>query len=84
MGRPIVTTDCPGCRETVREGKNGILVRPKSVEDLADAFCRLCEDAGLREQMGQESLRYCRERFDVSIVNGDMLSILGLKQEGSL
>ena len=84
VGRPIVTTDCPGCRETVREGKNGILVRPKDVDDLTNAFCRLCADAELRERMGQESLRYCRERFDVSIVNGDMLSILGLKQGESL
>lgn len=84
VGRPIVTTDCPGCRETVRNGANGILVRPKNVEDLTNAFGRLCADAELREQMGRESLRYCRERFDVSIVNKDMLSILGLKQEGSL
>lgn len=84
VGRPIITTDCPGCRETVQDGVNGILVRPRNVEDLADAFCRLTEDAALRERMGQESLRYCRERFDVSIVNRDMLSILGLQQEGSL
>ena len=52
-GRPIVTTDVPGCREVVRHGENGLLVAPRAPQALADALRALAEDAGLRIEMGR-------------------------------
>ena len=42
-GRPIITTDVPGCRETVVHKKNGLLVLPKNSELLAEAMISLLE-----------------------------------------
>lgn len=51
-GRPIVTTDMPGCREIVRDGQNGLLVPPREPARLADALARLVGDPALRRQLG--------------------------------
>lgn len=51
-GRPIVTTDAPGCREVVRDGVNGFLTPPRDVGALADAIRRLLQDPALRQQFG--------------------------------
>lgn len=50
-GRAIVTTSTPGCRDFVRDGETGLLVRPNNVEQLADAIVRLAEDAALRGRL---------------------------------
>jgi len=39
MGKPVVTTDMPGCRDAVEDGKNGLLVPPKNSQALAEAIC---------------------------------------------
>ena len=78
MGRPVITTDVPGCRETVRDGENGILVPARDAEALRDAMIRLIEDKGAREHMAQASLRMVRELFDVRKVNQDLLRHFGL------
>lgn len=52
-GRPIVTTDVPGCREIVRDGENGLLVEARNVPALADALAKLLADPELRQQMGR-------------------------------
>lgn len=52
-GRPIVTTDVPGCREVVRDGDNGFLVEVRNSKALADALETLLVDAELRRRMGQ-------------------------------
>ena len=51
-GRPIVTTDVPGCREVVTEGVNGFLVPPQDPKSLATAIDKLLADPDLREKMG--------------------------------
>ena len=38
MGRAVITTDVPGCRETVEHGRNGLLVPARDVRALADAM----------------------------------------------
>jgi glycosyltransferase involved in cell wall biosynthesis len=55
MGKPIVTTQVPGCTETVEDGVNGLLVPARDAEALADAIDRLLSDPDLRRRMGQES-----------------------------
>src|SRR5262249_40107504 len=47
-GRPIVTTDSPGCREVVRDGENGLLVPARDAEALARALAQLIENGPLR------------------------------------
>lgn len=51
-GRPIITTNVPGCRDIVRHGLNGLVVRPKNVSELADAIGQLVNDAGRCREMG--------------------------------
>ncbi|TAN12532.1 MAG: glycosyltransferase family 1 protein [Chitinophagaceae bacterium] len=67
IGRPIVTTDVPGCRECVQNGVNGFLVPVKSAASLAEALEKLIIDPELRLKMGKAS----REK---------MLTELSLKQ----
>ena len=69
IGRPIITTDIPGCRETVVEGKNGYLVEPKSVQSLVYKI-ELFLDLSNKEKaaMGEYSRKIAEERFDVKDV----------------
>jgi len=76
MGRPIITTDVPGCRETVIHDCNGFLVASKSSDSLYEAMLRFVQHPHLIAQFGQESLRMVQEKFDVNHVNQDMLKIL--------
>jgi glycosyltransferase involved in cell wall biosynthesis len=52
-GRPIVTTDAPGCRDLVRDGHEGILVPLRDTEAAARALVELAGDADLRARLGQ-------------------------------
>lgn len=78
FGRPIITTDAPGCRETTRDGINGFLIPPRDVGALVTAMQRLASDAGLRAAFGQASFERCADLFDVEKVNRTMLAHLGL------
>ena len=78
VGRPIVTTNEPGCRETVIEGKNGFLVEAKSVSSLVEAMERFITHPELILQMGLESRKIAEEKYDVNKVNLDMLKIMGI------
>lgn len=77
-GRPVVTTDAPGCRETVVDGVNGFLVAPKDVGSLTAALERFLLDPGLVPSMGAASLELARTKYDVRLVNAEMLGRLGL------
>lgn len=55
VGRPIVTTDVPGCRECVDEGQNGLLVPVQNANQLASALRKLLENEPLRLEMGRAS-----------------------------
>jgi glycosyltransferase involved in cell wall biosynthesis len=78
MGRAIITTDAPGCRQTVRDGETGILVAPRDADALYLAMLRFVEEPGLAERMGPAARRLAEERFDVHAVNADLLSYAGL------
>ncbi len=69
MGRPIITTDVPGCRELVDNGINGFLVEPKNGKALADAclkFLKLSEEE--KRSMSKASYEKCKSQFDVRFV----------------
>ena len=69
MSRPIITTDVPGCRETVIEGKNGFLVPPKDNLKLAAAMLRFINEPSLIAIMGSESRCIAEHKYDVIKVN---------------
>lgn len=74
-GRPIVTTDWPGCRDLVQSGVNGILVPPGDALALADALQRLTEAAEERRAMGRAGRRMAEETFAVGPVNAATLDV---------
>lgn len=78
MGRAIITTDAPGCRETVIQGENGFLVEVKSVTGLVDAMQQFIHKPELIEQMGQRSREIALNKYDVHQVNQHMMTEMGL------
>lgn len=78
MGRPIITTDAPGCRETVIDGENGFLVPVKSVDALVEAMLKFIEDPTLVPRMGKRSREIAEEKYDVHKVNAVMLREMGI------
>jgi glycosyltransferase involved in cell wall biosynthesis len=78
MGRPVVTTNAPGCREPVRHGVNGYLVPPRDVRALAQALQRFIDQPQLMATMGRQSRRLAEERYDVHKVNAVILQTMGL------
>lgn len=75
VGRPIVATDVPGCREIVRDGVNGFLVPPRDPAALARAVRRLVEDPGRRARMGARSREIAVTEFREEIVVEGTLSV---------
>ena len=80
MGRAVITTDAPGCRETVVDGVNGFLVPVRDAVALADAMMRFIRQPELIETMGKASRVLAEERFDVHKVNAIMLAAMGITQ----
>lgn len=76
MARPVVTTDAPGCRDTVEEGVNGFMVPVRDPEALAEAMRRFIEQPELIGRMGAESRRLAEERFNVHQINSVILKTL--------
>lgn len=78
MGRAIITTDAPGCRETVIEGKGGFLVPIKSVDKLVKAMERFIVEPDLAQIMGKQSRKMAERKYDVDKVNAIQLQYMGL------
>lgn len=76
MGRPIITTDTQGCRETVEEGRNGFLVPVGDITALAEKMEWFLNNSESIEKMGQESLKIVSVKFDVRIINAEMTRIM--------
>lgn len=80
MGRAIITTDVPGCRETVHDRVNGLLVPVRNIPALADAMIALAQDAAMRANMGTESRKRALEKYAVEKVNAVLVGGLGLSR----
>lgn len=78
VGRAVITTDVPGCRETVVNEKNGFLVKPWEVDELAERMIYFIENPKQIGIMGNESYHIAREKFDVEKVNQKLIRILEL------
>jgi glycosyltransferase involved in cell wall biosynthesis len=78
MGRPIITTDVPGCRETVDDGFNGFLVKDKDADHLANAMRRFIDNPDLISEFGKASRKVAEKKFDVKKVNETIINTMGL------
>lgn len=78
MGRPIITTDMPGCRETVAAGENGFLIAPRDYKALAAAMEKFLQTPALIAPMGQKSRDLAISKYDVHQVNGVIVRTMGL------
>jgi glycosyltransferase involved in cell wall biosynthesis len=78
MGRPIVTTQVPGCRETVRHGENGYLVPLNNVQALIEAMERFVIHPELIQSMGTRSRQIAIEKYDVHKVNAVIMEAIGI------
>lgn len=78
MGRPVITTNAPGCRETVIDGHNGYLVPVKAVNELAEAMEKFIVEPELINRMGLAARQLAEDKFDVHAVNQVMLAEMGL------
>ncbi|MDH5918570.1 glycosyltransferase, partial [Vibrio splendidus] len=72
-GLPIITTNAPGCRETVIEGFNGFLIPVNDTEQLILKCEQLIKDVDLREHLGSNSRILAERKFDVNLVNKSIL-----------
>ena len=78
-GRPIITTDAPGCRETVVHKKNGLLVPIKDSLALADAMIRLLKEKDETiKKMAKESFLIAKNKFEINKVNRSIIDIMNL------
>ena len=85
MGRAVITTDVPGCRETVEKNSNGMLVPVGDVQSRSDAKVHFIEHPELIVSMGREGRRIAEERYDVRSVNLSLIGFLeGTESIGTL
>lgn len=75
VGRPIVTSDAPGCREIVHHGENGLLVPPRDGHALAAALARLIKDPALRRRMGAQGRIRAEQEFNLESVIEKTLAV---------
>lgn len=68
IGRPIITTQSIGCKDTVDDGVNGYLIAPKEVEPLVEKLRLLIDDAALRKKMGKAAREKAEKDFSLDVV----------------
>jgi glycosyltransferase involved in cell wall biosynthesis len=79
MGRPVIVTDVPGCREVVVDGHTGFKVPVKNVHALKAAMLKFIQDPSLCITMGVAARAMVEQRFKSSVVNEQVHYIMGLK-----
>ena len=78
IGRAVITTDVPGCRETVFDGVNGFLVEKWNPQALAEKMIYFIEYPEEIKKMGYESYKIAQDKFDAYKVNKRLINMLGL------
>lgn len=76
VGRPIITTDAVGCRDTVEHGKNGLMVKVKDAQALTDGITHMLEQQDAWKPMAEYSRKFVSDVFDVEKVNQSIFQIL--------
>lgn len=78
-GRPTITTDAPGCRETVTDGLNGYLVPVKDMDAIVNAMEKIIANPEKTRQMAQNARQIAEEKFDVNKVNLEIRQTMGIQ-----
>ncbi len=78
IGRAVITSDAPGCRETVIDGVTGFLVGVGNVKALASRMEFFLENEEICKKMGEEGFKYCKKKYDVRDVNKQIREIIRL------
>lgn len=78
MGRPVITTDAPGCRATTVDGVNGLLVPARSVDGLVDAMMLLGQSPERRASFGAAGRARATEHYEAGAVARSILEVCGL------
>ncbi|PWB13546.1 glycosyltransferase family 1 protein [Acinetobacter sp. AM] len=78
IGRAIITTDVPGCRETVIQNRNGFIIPRWDSKTLAEYMIYFIENPKQIRFMGDESHKIAIDKFDVEKVNQRLQNILGV------
>lgn len=65
IGRPIITTDSVGCRDTVIDGWNGLIIPIKDSFALSEALKKLIDNPSLRQTMGIHAREFAEKKFDI-------------------
>jgi glycosyltransferase involved in cell wall biosynthesis len=82
MGKPLIATDVPGCRQVVQDGRNGYLCKVRDPHDLARAMRQLMKlSPEQRQAMGRASRKLAEDVFDEKRVVDKYLEALGLDQD---
>lgn len=76
IGRAVITTDVPGCRETVQDGVNGFIVEKWNSHALAEKMIHFIENPRYLSLMGLESYYLAQKKFDANKVNQVLIKIL--------
>jgi glycosyltransferase involved in cell wall biosynthesis len=73
--RAVVTTNVPGCRESIENGRNGLLVEPRDSMALAKALITLLDNDDVRIAMAAEGRRRVETQFSSEIINAQTLAV---------
>lgn len=79
-GRPAITTDAPGCRETVTDGVNGFLVPVKDVDAIVAAMERILDEPEKTAEMAQAARRIAEEVYDVHKINRTICETMKIEE----
>lgn len=83
MARPVITTDAPGCRDTLVDGRSGFLCRPADAQDLADKLLRFTAlTLPARQAMGQQGREWVAQNFAEGLVIGRYLEVVAQMAAG--
>lgn len=75
-GRPVITTNWPGCKEPIQDGLNGFIVEIKNPSQLAEKMLAIINNQQLLEKMATNAFITCKTRFEVSVINKRMKELL--------
>jgi glycosyltransferase involved in cell wall biosynthesis len=82
MGRSIITTDAPGCKETVVDGINGYIVKVRDIQTLYNKMIYMISNKDVYKSMGAKSSKIARTKYDVRIINQTIINEMGLNYKG--
>lgn len=76
IGMPIIITDTPGCKETVTQGENGLLIEPRSLDALVEALEFFLKNPEKVKEMGIKSRELAESKFDVKLINKQLITLI--------